>query len=320
MSRLFAGMLAACVLVPGPAPAQEMEPRSYSPSPVGMTFVGASWLHSRGGVAVDASLPLQNVDADLDAALLGIVQTFPLLGRFASAGLAVPFAWGEVSGDVQEERRTVNRQGFADARLRLAVNLLGGPAQDPRAFAARTPATTLGASLTVVAPSGEYESRRLVNLGSNRWAFKPELGLYQPLGPWAVEAAAGAWLFTDNEDFFGGSRRQQDPLATAQLHVSYTFRPRLWVATSATWYGGGETTLDGVHKHDRQDNTRIGVTLSVPLSREMSLKFGWADGVTTRIGSDFTTFAVAWQYAWAREQAGRARPASGGTASDGGAP
>lgn len=291
-------VLAALAAVARPAAAQEMEPRSYSPSPVGMTFAGVSYLVSSGGVAVDASLPLENVDADLEGAVLGLAHTFSLVGRTASAAVAVPYFWGDVSGDVFEERRTVSRAGFGDARLRLAVNLLGGAALSPAEFAARTPVTTLGASLTVITPSGEYKPDKLINLGSNRWAFRPELGLYRPLGPWAIEASAGAWFYTDNQDFFGGSRRQQDPLATAQLHLSYTVRPGLWIATSATWYGGGETTVDGIHKSDRQDNTRIGLTLSLPVAKGHSLKLGWSDGVTTRIGSDFSTVAMAWQYAW----------------------
>jgi hypothetical protein len=297
--------LLGCLLAWMPAAGQEMEPRSYSPSPVGMNFAGVSYVHSSGGVAVDPTLPIENIDADLESAVLGASRTVPLAGRTASVALVLPYVWGHVSGDVFEERRTVRRQGFADARLRLAVNLVGGPALNPAEFAARKPGTSIGASLAVVVPSGEYKSEKLVNLGSNRWAFKPELGLYQPFGPWAFELSAGSWFFTDNDNFFGTSNREQDPLLTAQLHVSYTFRPRLWIAASGTWYGGGSTTVDGVAKADRQDNTRIGATLSIPVTGGLSVKLGLTDGVTTRIGTDFTTFALAWQYAWQSGPASR---------------
>lgn len=275
-----------------------MEPRSYSPSPVGLNFAGMAYQSTSGGVAVDPSLPIDNVDAHLQGAVFGVGRTFPLLGRTASMAALVPFVWGKVSGDVFEEQRSAERQGFADSRLRLAVNLLGGPARSAAEFATREPAMTVGTSLTVILPTGEYMPDKLINLGSNRWALKPEFGIYKPLGRWAVEASAGAWFYTDNRDFFGGSRRQQDPLATAQLHVSYTFRPSLWVAVSGTWYGGGETTLDGVSKSDRQDNTRFGITMSVPVQRGLSLKLGWANGVTTRIGSAFQTLTAGLQYAW----------------------
>jgi hypothetical protein len=44
-----------------------------------------------------------------------------------------------------------------------------------------------------------------------------------------------------------------------------------------------------------QRNTRLGVTLSVPIARQQSLKFVYSTGATTRRGSDFNTFNVTWQ-------------------------
>lgn len=284
--------------MPFGACAQDMEPRAYSPSPVGMNFLGISWQNSSGGVTTDPTLPITDVDATINHAMLGYSRTFAFAGRTASVAVLLPYTWADVSGEVFEESRSVARRGLSDARLRLAWNLLGAPALDRGQFAVRTPATTLGASLTVVAPTGEYNGDKLINLGTNRWAFRPELGLYHPLGPWSLEFSAGVWLFTDNEDFLGGQRREQDPITTVQGHLSYTFRPRLWLAANATWYRGGDTTVDGVHNADLQKSSRIGLTLSVPLNSAHSLKFAWSDGATTRIGADFTTWTVAWQYAW----------------------
>jgi hypothetical protein len=263
-----------------------------------MNFLALAWQHSSGGVTTDATLPITNVDADIDSALAGYSRTFALAGRTASLGFVLPYTQADVSGEVFEESRSVERTGPADARVRLAINILGGPALDREQFAKRAPTTTLGASLLVVAPTGEYNSDHLINIGSNRWAFRPELGLYVPRGPWSLELAGGVWWFTDNNDFFGGSRREQDPIAVAQAHVSYTFRPRLWVAMNTTWYRGGDTTVDGVHNDDLQDSSRIGATLSLPLAAGQSVKLAWSDGMTTRIGADFTTWTVAWQYAW----------------------
>lgn len=147
-------------------------------------------------------------------------------------------------------------------------------------------------------PLGQYDASRLINIGSNRWAFKPELGLSQPLGNVFLEAAAGAWLFTANTDFFGGQRREQKPLWTFQLHAGYTFRPALWLARNATYYTGGQRRVNGVAKQDRQANSRYGLTLSVPLWQHISAKLAWSTGFTTRAGGDFDTFAAAVQYVW----------------------
>ena len=281
-----------------PCAAQELEPRAYSPSPVGANFLLAGYLRSTGDVVFDPSLPFDNVDAKLNAGTLGYGHTFGVFGRSASLLVAAPYVWGDISGDVNEEARSISRSGFGDPRLKLSVNLAGGPALTPAEFAVRKPATTLGASLSVVPPLGEYYSSKLVNIGANRWAVKPELGVSIPAGHWFIEGYAGVWLYTDNDDFFGGSRREQDPITTLQLHVSYTFRPRLWVAFDSTWYAGGRSTLDGVEKNDRLENTRIGATASLPVGGRHSIKLTWSDGASTRIGGDFTTYGVAWQYTW----------------------
>jgi hypothetical protein len=278
--------------------AQELEPRSYSPSPVGATFLVIAYTNTTGGVLFDPSLPFSDVDANLDALALGYGRTFGLFGRSASALIALPYVRGDLSGNVGEQARAISRSGLADPRIKLSVNLLGGPALTPAEFARRTPVTTLGASLTVVPPTGQYDSSKLINIGSNRWSFKPEIGVSVPLDRWYLEGYAGVWLFTDNDDFFGGQHREQDPITSFQLHASYTFRPRLWLAVDSTWYTGGRSTVDGARRNDLQSNARIGVTLSLPLGARQSLKLTWTDGATTRIGGDFSTFGVAWQYAW----------------------
>ena len=150
-----------------------------------------------------------------------------VLGHQASAVLAVPYIWGDISGNVFEEARSVTRSGVGDIKLRLAVNLIGGEALTPKEFMKRTPRTTLGASLSISAPTGQYDPDKLINIGTNRWAFKPEIGLTIPHGRWMFDVFAGVWLFSANPDFFGGVHREQDPMPTLQGHVSYTFRPQL---------------------------------------------------------------------------------------------
>jgi hypothetical protein len=278
--------------------AQELEPRAYSPNPVGANFIVTGVGSSTGDVLFDPTTPFDDVAADLNNAVVGYGRAFGAFGRSASALLAVPYVWGEISGNIGEDRRAITRSGLADTRLKLSINLLGGAALSPAEFAARMPSTIVAASLTVAAPTGEYEPTKLVNIGSNRWAFKPEVGLSQPIGRWFLEASAGVWLFTDNDDFFGGRRREQDPIAAVQAHVSYTFRPRLWLAADATYYEGGRTTVDGLGNADLQANARVGVTLAVPIGVRHALKLAWSEGATTRIGGDFSNYAIAWQYTW----------------------
>jgi Putative MetA-pathway of phenol degradation len=275
-----------------------MEPRAYSPSPVGVNFLVLAAAQSQGGVLFDPSLPFTDVDARLNVGALAYGRTFGVLGHAASVSLAAPYVTGTVSGNVGETRRTIHRSGLADARLRLSVSLIGAPAETQGEFVRRTPRNALGASLTIVPPTGQYASTKLINIGSNRWSFKPELGASFPLGRWYLEGYAGVWLFTENTEFFGDTRRRQEPIASLQGHLSYTLRPRLWLAFDATYYTGGRTTVDDTRNADLQSNSRVGLTLSVPVTQQQSLKFSWTKGATTRVGADFITYGIAWQYAW----------------------
>lgn len=278
--------------------AQQLEPRAYSPNPVGSHFVVVGLGESSGGVALDPSLPIENVRGTTDVALAGYGQTFGLFGRVASLALVLPYANAAFDGDVFETAHHVTRNGFGDLSMRFAVGLLGSPAVSLAEFMHRKPAPALGVSVVAVAPTGQYFPDKLINLGGNRWSFKPEVGFTWPAGAWDFELTAGIWFFMDNEDFFGGVVREQEPLTTTQAHVSYTFRPRLWLAASWTYYTGGRTTVDSVRHADWQSNQRYGITGSVPLWRTQSLKFSWSKGAATRIGSDFTTYSLAWQIGW----------------------
>lgn len=281
------------------ADAQQLEPRAYAPAPVDMNLAGIAALLSSGDVALDPAVPIENMHARLRIAAPFYVRTFELLGRQASATITVPVADADATGDVIGQGRSIDRTGLGDPMFRFAVNLIGLPALKPQEFfATRKRETTLGMSLAVIAPYGQYDPNKLINLGANRWAFKPELGLSQPLGNWDLEIYAGVWLFTANDDFYGGKVRRQDPLTTTQAHVVYTFLPNLWLSLDLTYYTGGVSTVDGQTKNDRQDNTRIGATLSLPVARQQSFKLSWSKGASVRVGQDFDTIGASWQYFW----------------------
>lgn len=276
--------------------AQDLEPRAYSASPVGTTFLVSAVGRSTGGVLTDPSLPVLNVEAKLTTWSAGLGHTFGVAGRQALVVVVIPYAWGRISGDVGESRREVTREGLADPRIKLSVNLFGGPALAPREFARARRGTLVGASVTVATPVGQYNPTHLINLGANRWSFKPEVGVSQPIGRWALEGYLGVWFFTTNTSFFrGDSRRSQDPIVAAQGHLSYTFPSRAWIALDGTWYRGGQTVIDGLAKADLLRNTRAGATFSLPVGRRQSVKLSYTTGASTRVGADFDTFGVAWQ-------------------------
>jgi hypothetical protein len=297
-SFLAAPALCVFALAAPDTSAQQLEPYAYAANPVGINLINVGYIDAQGAILFDPSVGITDVDSHWRTLIIGYGRTFNLFGRMASFAAVIPATNGDASGNVQEEFSEVSRSGIADPTLRLSVNLAGAPALSPAEFAGQEQSLTLGATLVVVPPLGQYFPDKLINLGSNRWSFKTELGLSYPKGPWRWELSAGAWFFTDNKDFFGGQLRSQDPITTVQAHVIYSFKPKLWLAFNSTWYGGGRSSLDGVVKADFQSNTRLGLTLSVPIKGAHSMRAGFSTGVTTRIGGSFDQLSLVWQYAW----------------------
>jgi hypothetical protein len=279
------------------ARAQDLEPKAYSASPVGAAFVVIALTRSTGSVLTDPTLPLTNVDAAINSVPLAAGYTFGLFGKLALVTAAVPYAWGDVSGQVGEDARAVTRSGLADSRVKLSVNLTGNPAMGLREYVKTPKKVIVGSSLTVAAPASQYDGTRLINLGTNRWGFKPEVGVAVPKGRWDFDVYVGVWLFTDNGDFFPGARtRSQDRVVALQSHVSYTIRPRLWAAVDATWYQGGGASVDAGEPVGAMNNSRLGATLSIPMGRQQSFKVAYSSGVAVRTGANFRTVSVGWQF------------------------
>ena len=291
---------AAAVWLAAPAArAQEMEPRAYSSAPIGMNFVVAGVGNSRGALLFDPAIPIEDARSDLNLGVFGYARTFALGGKQGLVSGGLIYGRGELSGVVSGVERVTGRSGLTDLRVRVSVNLIGPGALTPEQYARAPHRTIFGVSLAVQPPTGQYDPDRLINLGTNRWAFKPEIGVSVPVGRWFLDAYAGVVFFTDNDEFYPGtSTRSQDPLGTFQAHASYTFRNRAWLAFDATWYGGGDSTVDGGEPQGRQNSTRLGGTASFPIARGQSIKIAASTGAWVQAGSDFNTGTVSWQLSW----------------------
>jgi hypothetical protein len=280
--------------------AQELTPGAYWPLPVRINILTVVNSVNWGDVTFDPALPTEDARGTIDTVAIAYTRTLSIAGRSANLGLQIPILGGQVEGlylGVPTER---GQFGFGDPRLSMGVNLYGASAMTPQVHATYRMRTIVGASLTVAAPLGQYDDSKLLNLGSNRWAVKPEIGLSRAAGRWIVEVMAGIWLFTDNGDFSGGRTREQAPIASVQGHVTYRFSPRVWLAGEANFNSGGQTTDDGERHLDLQRNARIGWTFSWALDQSQALRASVSRGAYTTIGGDFTSVAVGYNYAWPR--------------------
>jgi hypothetical protein len=277
--------------------AQELEPRAYSVSPTGANFLVAGFARSAGDIDFDPALPIENASARLYSNFFAYGRSVDFLGRSASVAVTLPYLWGNLQGTISGAAVQARRSGLMNPAMRFSVNLYGAQAMDLEEFARYRRKTIVGASLAIVAPLGQYDPARLINIGTNRWAAKPELGISRRFGNWFFDLYLGAWFFSANQKF-KGRVRTQDPIISTQTHVSYAFRPRLWAAFDTNFYTGGTTSIDGLRNRDLQRNSRVGGTISIPMTKRQSLKFSGSTGAVTNIGADFISIGVAYQYLW----------------------
>ena len=278
------------------ASAQSIEPRAYQNAPVGVNFLIAGYAYTNGGLSLDPSLPVTDAELRTSSAILGYIRTLDLGGLSAKADAIVPYTW--LSGSADYVGRPVSRSvhGVGDPSFRLSVNLYGAPALNLKQFAEYRQDLIIGASLQVTAPWSQYDDTRVVNVGTNRWTFKPEAGLSKALGPWTLELQAAAVLYTDNDNFYHGHTRSQDPLYSTQTHVIYSFRSGIWGSADATWFAGGRSSINGVEGNNLQRNWRVGGTLAFPVDVRDSIKLYASRGVSAQTGNNYDLIGIAWQY------------------------
>ncbi len=288
----------ACLVAASAAQAQDIEPRKWSDTPVGVNFLILGYAYTQGGIAFDPSLPVSNPHLETNSGALGFARSLDLWGFSGKFNASVPYTWLSGSADYlgRPVQRTVN--GFGDPELELSVNLYGAPAVGLKDFASYKQDWIVGVALKVSAPSGQYDDTRLVNIATHRWFFKPSLGVSKAVGPWIFESTAAATFYTDNADFYGGSTRSQAPLYSLQGHVIRSFRYGIWASVDATYYEGGRSTINGTENNDLQQNWRVGATLALPVNRRNSIKFFASDGVSARTGDSYKLYGIAWQYRW----------------------
>ena len=278
--------------------AQELQPRAYLPTPVGLNYFGFSYSNNRGGLLFDPSLPVDDASVNANIVTAAFGQTLGVLGRTTQILMIFPYVRANLEGRVAGSQTDAYRSGLGDAVFRYSMNLYGAPAMDLKEFAGYRQKTVVGASVTVSAPTGQYDPARLVNIGTSRWAVKPEIGVSRAVGKWTLEGAAGVWLFTENNQFSGALLRTQDPLGSLQAHVVCVLPHRTWLAGDLSFYTGGRSQVNRQDNSDYLGNSRLGATIGIALGRRQSVKISYFKGAVTRVGGDISSIGVSYNIIW----------------------
>ena len=304
---------ALCVLVffllimaGAPVSAQDLAPRAYLITPIHSNAVVLSYSFFDGDLIFDNSVPITGATAKVNVPVFSIFHSFNLLGKTASLTASLPYGVGNVRGTVMDAETKAYRSGLFDSTYRFSVNLMGGPAMDVGDFRKWHQKMIIGASLRIVAPTGQYDPTKLINYGANRWGFKPEIGLSRRWGHWVLDSYAAVWFYTTNQEFFshnkfspGTNVQKQQSIGAFEGHLSYDVRPRLWASLDGNFWVGGRTVINGVENpNSLQRNSRIGGTVSLPVTKHQSVKCSYNRGAYIRYGGNLNNVSVGWQYSW----------------------
>jgi hypothetical protein len=285
-----------------PLRAQDLSPRAYVITAERSNAVTLTYSYFSGSVLFNGVAPITGATGTYSVPAFTYYHSFGMFGRSANLNVAIPYGIGTFQGEVGNVNQQIYRSGLLDTTLRLSVNLKGGPAMRAPEFVKWNQKTLMGVSLKLVVPTGQYDPNKLINWGGNRWAFKPEFGYSRRRGHVVVDAYAGVWFYTTNQRFFspiGPQPQAEKPIGSFEGHLSYDFKPRLWVSLDGNFWFGGTTSLSGIENLEtRQTSSRIGGTASLPLTKHQSLKFSYANGTYVRFGGNYQTASAAWQYSW----------------------
>jgi hypothetical protein len=304
--RVVHTLVLSAVIATCPLQAQDLVPHTYIITPVHSNAIILTYSFSGGGILFDNAVAITDATAILNVPIFSYYHSLNFFGRSANITASLPYGVGHFQGKFIDNETKLYRSGLLDSIFRFSVNLKGGPAMSVREFQSWKQKTILGVSLKVVAPTGQYDPMKLVNNGSNRWAFKPEFGYSNRWGHWVLEAYGAVWFFTTNPEYFshnaffpGTQTRSQKPIGAIEGHLGYDVKPRLWFSLDGNFWFGGQTSLNGIENSNTlQKSSRIGATASVPVSKHQSLKLSYSDGAYIRFGGNYQNVSVAWQYSW----------------------
>lgn len=299
LRKICLPLLLAAASSIGVANAQELTPRAYWPAPKGTQLIILGNTYQTGDVITDPSLPVEGVRSRANVSFMGYQRTFDVLGRTTTLQLALPYATGTTTGTFEGDAARRDLQGIGDASATASINLIGAPSMDLETFQAfrADPQPILAVGVKVVAPTGDYDSDRLINVGANRWASRLRLGYIQPLTHhWVLELSAGRWFFEDNDDF-NNQVRQQDPLTALDASLIYRIKRGTWLSLDGTHYYGGQSRVNGVEDPNLQRNSRVGVSFAFPLAKRHLLKLSYSDTIETKRGGQFKTATLNYVYA-----------------------
>jgi len=277
---------------------QSLEPRLYSNIPKDLNFLVLGYVKSLGGLELNTQLDLDNVKMDVDGAVLAYARGLDFFGKSAKIDVVIPYIF--IKGDAIYNGSHIDKDigGLGDIKSRFSVNLYGAPSLSLKDFMSYKQDFIIGTSIQLTFPTGQYDSSKLINIGRNMWAAKFGLGASKRFDQLIVELAVDGEFYSKNSSYFNGNSYEQDPVYSFQSHLIYTLKGGVWIGADANYYIGGMSKINGISKDNSLENSRFGAVVAFPISRYDSIKITASRGISTRVGTDFSTLGLFYQHRW----------------------
>jgi len=283
--------------------AEELEPRRWAHIPINTNFLGSGYAYTEADIGLDPVLRVENMELEMHTWLAKYTRSFALFDKTARIGVMQAYQEGTWTGLLEGAHKKINRSGWSDTIVRFAINLYGAPPLTGKGYAKHRASTEvetiIGAGMSVQLPTGDYMDDKLINLGSNRFTFRPQVGAMHTRGNWTLETTGTVALYSDNDDFFNGKKLEQDPLYTLNSHLIYKLRSGLWASASVGYDYGGRSTIDGDEKDNRKQNLAWAFSFGLPINRHLGAKLAYVGTRTQEsTGMDSDTFAIGISAFW----------------------
>lgn len=266
--------------------------------PVGTNFLIGGYGYANGNLLLDPALPIEDLNSNIHSGFVAYVRSINLFGLSAKIDAIVPYVIGEWEGDINDLKGYRTQNGFGDLRIRFSFNFLGSKAMSVSNFQNYKPENISGISVQIIAPTGDYNADELINIGSNRWAFKTQWGFAKIFDKWVIESYVGLWLFTNNTNFLNGKELSQKPLYTFKMHFIRELPKKMWLALNMGYGVGGKTELNGIPRDTEISTSRLGLIYALPIAKGHTLKFAYISGIRFNKGPDFDAISISYQYRW----------------------
>lgn len=270
---------------------QDLEPRRWSVLPDNTQVIALGYASTSGDLFFDPVLEIEDASVNVETSYFSYVRSFSFAGKPVRFDALTPWQHAKWKGLLRGESAVAERRGFTDPRFRLSMTLLNTAEKEGNP----TSKTVAGVALAVTVPLGQYDNEKLLNLGQNRYIIRPQVGVVHTEGAWSYELTGSIFFYTDNNELFNSSKREQDPLYALQSHVVYIFSPGVWTAVGVGYAWGGLSHINGVNKDDAWGNILSSLSFGFPLSKNQGLKLTYLNGRTQKsTGAALNTFSLGW--------------------------